>query len=79
MGKEKIQTGEPLDIGEMIMITGRDALHIIGGHKARIMNFSAGQLVEVDEIVQQGGHLWGMYKVKKPHPRYDYIAFIAVR
>jgi len=77
--KEKIQSAEPLDLSELINITGRDARHTIGGHKVRIMNFSAGQLVEVDEIVQQDGHLWGLYKVQTPHKEYDYIAFVAVR
>lgn len=77
--RDKIQSGEPLDISELISITGRDALHTIGGHKVRIMNFSAGQLIGVDEVVWQDGHLWGLYKVSTPNKAgYDYIAFIAV-
>ena len=79
MGKEKIQTGKPLDVAEMVMLTGRDALYEVGGHKARIMSYSEGQLVEVDDIVEQDGYLWGIRKLKEPKPKYDSFAFIAYR
>jgi hypothetical protein len=79
MSKEMIQTGKPLGIGEMVTLTGKDALYEVGGHKARIMNYSEGQLTEVDDVVAQDGYLWGIKKLKEPKATYDSIAFIAVR
>lgn len=79
MVKETIQTGEPLEIAELITLTGKDALYKIGDHKVRIMSFSKGQLLEVDDIVEQDGYLWGIRKLKEPNPKYDSVAFIAVR
>lgn len=81
MGKEMVQTGKPLDIGKMVMLTGKDALYTIGKYKVRIMNFTEGQLVEVDDLVMQDGHLWGIRKLKESATElrkpYDSIAFIA--
>jgi len=79
MGKEMIQSGKPLGIAEMVMLTGKDALYTVGGHKARIMNYSEGQLIEVDDIVEQDGHLWGIRKLENPKSKYDSFAFIAYR
>ena len=79
MGKMKVQSGAPLDIAEMIMLTGGDARYTIGDHKVRIMNYSKGRSIEVDDIVEQDGYLWGIRKLKEQKPQYDSIAFIAVR
>lgn len=81
MGKKMVQTGKPLDIGKMVMLTGRDALYTIGKYKVRIMNFSEGQTVEADDLVEQDGYLWGIRKLKETASElrkpYDSIAFIA--
>ncbi len=79
MGKEMVQTGKPLDIGKMVMLTGKDALYTIGKYKVRIMNYSEGQTVFADDIVEQDGYLWGIKKLNNPKPKYDSIAFIAER
>ena len=76
---EKIQTGEPLHIAEIITLTGRDALTTMGDYKVRIMNYSEGQLVDCDDIVDWCGYLWGIRKLEKPHDKYDSIAFRVVR
>ena len=76
---EKIISGTPLDMGKLISLTGHDALATIGNYKVRIMNYSEGQTVEVDDIVEWGGYLWGIRKMKNPKPQYGYIAFRAVR
>lgn len=77
MNNMKLQTGKPLDIAEIINLTGRDALADMDGNIARIMNFSEGQTVECEKAIEWKGYFWGLKRV--PRDRYDYLAFIAVR
>ena len=77
MNDMKLQTGKPLDIAEIINLTGRDALADMDGNKVRIMNFSEGQIADCEKAITWKGHFWGLRKVD--NDRYDYLAFIAVR
>lgn len=64
----KAITDKPLTISEMVLLTGKDALHTIDGYKCRIINTSAGQEIEVDMICNG----WGLRRVNKPE--YEYLA-----
>ena len=78
MAKETLQTGKPLELWEIVDLTGKDALADMDGRKCRIMNYSEGQSIEVDDSLMWGGHFWGLKRVAPRDGRYDYFAFIAV-
>ena len=66
-------TEKPLTFMQMFQITRRDALYITPYGKARIMNASPDQEINVDRVIEQDGYRWGLRKVA-PNKKYDYLA-----
>ncbi len=68
-----VVTAKPLTFMQMFNITRRDALYITPYGKARIMNASPDQEINVDQTLEQDGYKWGLRKVA-PNKKYDYLA-----
>lgn len=66
----------PMDTVEVFEFTGKDALMRIGDYNCRIMNFSAGQKIEVVDIVECRGKTFGIKELVNKKPNYQYLAFL---
>lgn len=69
-----VKAGNPLDLVEYIKVTNNKPIEL-NGHMCRVLNVSKGQKMEVDEIVEEYNHKWGVCKCTK-HKDYDHLAFI---
>ena len=75
----KVITAEPLDMIEMINLTGKDAGYTINNNKVCIMAWSPNQEIEVDKIEYDAkiNKYWGLRKVKSDKRKsFDYLAGI---
>lgn len=73
----KVITAEPLNMGQMVHLTGKDASYVINNNKVRIMFWAPNQEIEVDKIEfdPKSKKYWGLRKVKD-NKHYDYLAGI---
>ena len=75
MDTMKVKTATPLTMPEIIELTGGDAIITLDGYKCRIMNASAGQIIDVNKVAwnSQTDLQFGLREVKgKP---YKFLAF----
>lgn len=71
----KVTSIEPMSICDLITLTGKDALCNIDGDFVRIMNFSAGQTIEVEKVATFKGKKFGLKPVSD-NKKYKYLAFL---
>lgn len=73
----KAMTVEPMTVAQICMYTGKDALYDFNGYKARIMNASKGQMIDIDVMMFMDKKWWGLRKLKDTTGKsYQYLAFL---
>ena len=72
----KVVTDKPMDISEMIALTGRDALYRPDKETSiRILNVAEGSEVDVDGVyTDPKGNRFGLKKVD--NPKYEFVGFL---
>ena len=70
-----VKSAEPLSVGEIFYLTGKDACTTMGDYKVRIMNFSPDQEIEVVDVVEWKNYKWGIKPMIAPKKEYEYLAF----
>jgi hypothetical protein len=71
-----VLSDNPMEVEEVFEFTGKDALMRIGDYNCRIMNFSAGQKIEVVDVVECRGKTFGIKEMINKKPNYQYLAFL---
>lgn len=70
-----VTSREPLSLVEIFNITKNKPIKL-GNYSCRVMCFSGNQQIEVVDVVEYGGHKWGIKPIGTPQQGYDALAFV---
>lgn len=70
-----VTSREPLSLVEIFNITKNKPIKL-GNYSCRVMCFSGDQQIEAVDVVEYGGHKWGIKPIDTPQQGYDALAFV---